>query len=372
MNRDSPVRKAAILISVLDDAAADALLDQMDPEQAAKVRNAVLALDGVSEEEQQQVLAEFLGKGPRVASAEGGVKIELSSHVNLPPAAAWPAATQSGGGDDRRPAPNFEFLKDADPSAVAQILAREQPQVAAVVISRLPPESAARVLERLPPAVATEALSRMAWLSDPAPEALLDLERELRRLLAPYCDSGSAAAGASGIQAILASLPAGRRSELLRRLAREDELLAGRLAGSLGELDSRSGQSEVLSFRIRGQDGTEPAAASAPRSQGGSMSLEFEDLARLSDRDLARLGQAADLQWLALALIECDERFAARMLRGIPDQHAERVRQQLKQPGPLRLRDIDQAQRKLLQLASYLSRHGEISLPKPRRFVAAA
>ena len=79
------LRKAAILISTLDERSAEALLNQMDAEQAAKVRSALVELDNIAQGEEQQVLAEFLQQqgSPALARAlhraESEVELELSA-----------------------------------------------------------------------------------------------------------------------------------------------------------------------------------------------------------------------------------------------------------------------------------------------------
>ena len=63
------IRKAAILVACLDRVAADAVLEQLGPEQAQRVRQAVVVLDDIPDNEQQRVVDEFFRLGPRIASA---------------------------------------------------------------------------------------------------------------------------------------------------------------------------------------------------------------------------------------------------------------------------------------------------------------
>jgi flagellar motor switch protein FliG len=84
------------------------------------------------------------------------------------------------------------------------------------------------------------------------------------------------------------------------------------------------------------------------------------------------LAAAATTQLLSLALIEADERLTRRLLRALPARQAADVRQRLEDPGPIRLRDIDQAQRELVELARRLAGAGQITLPTSRHFAAAA
>src|SRR6188472_3707459 len=98
------LRKAAILVTALDGAAADQLLDQMGEQQAARVRNAVMELSDIDPAEQETVLAEFFGKPTRQAAADDGVELELSSPQPTPD-------SRSPNASEWRP--RFEFLHNA-------------------------------------------------------------------------------------------------------------------------------------------------------------------------------------------------------------------------------------------------------------------
>jgi hypothetical protein len=161
------LRKAAILISTLDERSADALLDQMDAEQAAKVRSALVELNDVAKSEEQQVLAEFLQQqnSPALAKAlhanESDVELEISSaSIDLETSLPQQPLTD---------APPVQFLASVAADQLARVLRREQPQTIAAVIAHLSPEQSAGVLEHLPPDLATESLERLATLEPVAP-----------------------------------------------------------------------------------------------------------------------------------------------------------------------------------------------------------
>src|SRR5678815_3329162 len=140
----SAIRKAAILISTLDNASGDALLEQMNPEAAERVRNALMELDEIPSEEQTEVIADFLGRGEREQDAGVEMDPSLSRRIENEPQANRDRANNNS---------PFGFLQDAEPSLLAGYLEKEHPQTAAVVISHLPPEQAAQVLEQMPPDV---------------------------------------------------------------------------------------------------------------------------------------------------------------------------------------------------------------------------
>lgn len=383
------IRKAAILISTLESASADVLLEQMEPELAQRVRNAVMELEEIPADEQQRVIAEFMNGAPEGAHHRGGgVEFEpsLAGRLNdeLPETSGY-SDRQVASWDSLPGEPPFHFLRDAEPSLIAAYLEKEHPQTAAAVIAHLPPEQAAQVLERMPPAISTEALRRMAWLDQLAPEVLLDLERELKAALLPKLRSKETRlAGLASVQAMLSLLQGSRRNELLGRLAEQDQRLVRQLGYSALDHETfPAPRAEVTSFRYRLEP---PPLLSAHRERRTAhaqqqeyiqhdepaIGADFSDLCALDDRDLRRVFAAAEMHVLVLALTGADEDLIRRILRQLPQRQAQVLQQRLNHPGPLRLRDIEQAQAALAAIAARLAGGGEISLPKERGFAAAA
>src|SRR3954470_20047031 len=128
------LRKAAILVSVLDTASADALLEQMGPA-ADRVRRAVMQLDDVAEEEQAAVIQEFLGFGGKQQGddADSEVSWDLPDPDAIP-IVRQPAVEEKTGSNGNRP---FAFLVDTEPAKFSEHLQRENPQLAAVVLAHL-------------------------------------------------------------------------------------------------------------------------------------------------------------------------------------------------------------------------------------------
>jgi len=353
------IRKAAILISSLDNASGDALLEQMEPEAAERVRNALLELEEISGDEEERVIADFLN---RPEDDDGAVELD--------PALLQRMANEQVGSSHDRQTP-FAFLRDAEPLLLAEYLRKEHPQTAAVVISHLPPEQAAEVLERMPAEISTEALRRMAWLDELAPEVLRDVEREIQAALLPKLRRPERRlAGLASVQAVLSAVKGSRRSELLDRLAEQDQ----RLVRQLGY-----GREEQGSFRYRlepppllEQRDLTPTQSRGRATQESIAAVgeEFAELFTLDERDLRRVFAAAEMSLLVLALTGVDEKLTDRIVRHLQPSEGTILRHHLSHPGPLRLSDIEAAQREIVRIAYDMARSGEISL-KSRSFAAA-
>lgn len=224
------LRKVAVLISALDEQAADALLEQMGPDEAAKVRRALVELDDIPAEEQEQVLADFVRRQrPEPSqSVQDAVSLDIDPEVEAAAASWTPTAVATKPVSEDTA--SLDFLQDVEALSIARLLVHEHPQTAAVVISHLPPRHAALVLEALPAGVAMEALERSATIDTIAPDILADLARELRRQLAPHVRSNaSAAMPLTHLTAVLEAMDYRQRQRLLLQLNERNTALLRRL-----------------------------------------------------------------------------------------------------------------------------------------------
>lgn len=375
------LRKAAVLISALDEPTADAILQQMSPDDAAKVRSALIELDEIPADEQQQALADFLrqqGAPAVVATDSNEVSLEIDPQFEAtayqPPSPAPPALSHDE--------PSFDFLQHVEPKALAAVLGREHPQTVAVVVSRLAAEQAAIVLQELPAALATDALERIAWLDELAPEIQADLARALRQQLAPHIKTAQAGPESlAHVSAVLSAMDYRQRELFVLQLAQRNTALVERL-GLFPAAKSPPGEPvQVASLRYRLdspgdlQTGRRMSSQSlAPPPSATTLEdswLTFTDLMLLNDAALRSIFAAADPDVALLALTGAEPRLIARILRKLPARDAALLRQRLEHPGPLRVRDVEQAQAALAAIASRLAHEGTITLPPSVRFAAA-
>jgi flagellar motor switch protein FliG len=362
------------LISALDDQSADAILAQLGAEDATKVRSALVELDDISPDEQQQALAAFFSaqgssSAPSSDAAEN-VMLELN------PALEAAVAEQNTGVPEARTSqsanePSFAFLEAIDAKAIAAVLSLELPQTVALVVAHLPPEQAAAVLQELPSSLATDALERIAWIGEPAADIQWDVIRVLQVKLAPHLRAaGADATSLARVSAVLGAMDYRQRERVVLQLGERNHLLLDRL-GLTPAKESTSPHSVVsLRYRLdsRGSATREPKA---PRQGDDSVWLTFEGLLQFDDAALRAVFAAADTEVALLALTGAEPRLIARILRKLPPSEATVLRNRLEHPGPLRLRDVEQARFALAAVASRLAHEGAIELPASVRFAAA-
>jgi flagellar motor switch protein FliG len=322
---NSSLRKAAILVAALDPAAADELLDQMGPQQAAQVRSAVMELDAVEPSEQDAVLAEFFGRDEAVPCAEG---VELNLSATQPPSSARP---------------RFSFLHDAACSELAGRLSHEHPQLLAVVTSHLPAAKAAELLGQLPGVLREEVIDRLLELDDADHEAVAELEQTLER--------------------IFAGLPR-RSTRFGPRHDHVQEILGHIRRKSWGQVSSVE-QPQVATTASPTDMHYETAIAAQPM-------MPFEQLMSLDDDDFQAVFDEADPRIVMLALAGAPRRLFERYLAQFSPERALEFERHVEQLRPLRLRDVETAQQELATVAGRRLQAATTAAESSRRFAAAA
>ncbi len=333
------IRKAAILANSLDQAAADAMLESLEPEQAMQVRQCMVELDQIDPKEQRRVIDEFRRIGPMVPKkCPPGIELDdrLARTLSFPgrsPSSPPAEPTGRPPADSPRTLP-FRFLQETEADKLAGILGAERPQTIALVLSHLPAQQAGDVLARLPGSLQAEVVHCLIDLEETDPGILVDVERALQSRLCQQVPMQRRRV--AGIKAVAGILDASRgrvSARILDNLAAHDRALA---------------------------------------DQFGPPPVAFEDLIRLNDTTLGTIFQAADPQLALTALIGAAPDLVDRILRHFPSAESETVRRRLDHPGPIRLSDMEEARRRIAELARRLAMEGRIELPESRHISLAS
>jgi flagellar motor switch protein FliG len=355
MSLSPTLRKAAILISSLDVRTADALLEQMGAAQAQRVRDAVMELGEVPAEEQEQILAEFDSRlSPRQSSrvASDGVELALSTPVRIPP--------PSKPVEPLRSTKPFAFLNDAASDLIARHLQREHPQTIALVLSHLPPPRSAAVVMHLSAELQADVLLRVADCDEFHPEIVREVERGLEAALArELSQTRRRGNGTQKLQAILEA--AGEsKDRLAEHVVKRDPVLAATIKVPRPQPEPASTAPSPPQPRV------------APVRRATEPAVEFAQLSQLDDRGWAKVLKAADMRIALLALAGATPELVNRLLSQLPPPEARALERRIEAIGPVRLREIEQAQEQLARIAAQLAARGEIRLPRQRPFATAA
>ena len=224
------LRKAAVLVASLDQAAADALLEQLTPEQSRQVRQLVVDLGDVDQQEQHRVIEEFFRVGPLLpAQCPPGIELDdgLARRLSLRQATADAYQPASAPLKESQP---FRFLREAEADKLVRVLDGERPQTIALVLSHLPPQQAGSVLARLPGALQTEVVRRLVDLEETDAEILREVEETLQARLSEQVElQRRRVAGLAAVAGILQAADGRTGMQILDNLATHDRALAERL-----------------------------------------------------------------------------------------------------------------------------------------------
>lgn len=323
---DESLRKAAVLISCLEETDAHGLLARVGPATAGRIRSALGVLGMVSAAERQGVIREFLQQRPVPDRGPEGVELDTDLARRLAQGAESKRSTPHHAAEDDRARKRLGFLLETEPDVVAAFLAQESPQTVAVVLSFLPRSRVSAFLRRLEPGFQRQVLTRLANLDNIEPACIDVVIDELRT----WIDRQRTQSGSAGDDKPLCSAIAESHDTKEREPATAD--LPPYAAGGSAER-----REEFPTAEFRGED-----------SRTG---LVFDDLIGLDDADLLRVLAAAPQETLSLALAGADDVLIDRITGTLPRRQSRRIKRSIRLQGPTRLQDIDAAKERIAEIA---------------------
>ncbi|EIL92220.1 flagellar motor switch protein FliG [Rhodanobacter fulvus Jip2] len=320
----SGAQRAAILLLTLGEEDAAEVLKHLSARDVQAVGSAMAALSGVSREQVEVVLNKLdADMGQQTALGVGTEEYIRKILVNAL------GENKAGGLIDRillgRSSKGLESLKWMESRAIAEMINQEHPQIIALVLAHLEPDQAAEVLGYLPERVRSDAVMRIATLDGVQPHALNELDEIMERQFSGTTKKLKSA-NVGGLKAaadILNAMEASRETELMGAIRTHDEALSGRI--------------EDLMF-------------------------VFEDLAELDDRGMQTLLREVPSGTLITALKGAEPAIREKIFANMSKRAADMMRDDLEVKGPVRLSDVDAAQKEVLVIARKLSDAGQLSL----------
>lgn len=323
---DGPAQAAAVLLT-LDNETAARVLRHIGEEHVRTLARTVKQLDEQSDEDLEEVLRRFarLMRDPtpvRFSRASEHIR-DLAIHALGPVFDPRPKSpTQIG------PSP-FDRIQHADPRALATLLEEEHPQVAAAVVSQLPVDQARTILDTMEEGDRVDLLSRISALE----KVPRDLIQEASEALAQALDEANAIDGDSEDDEFNG---VGFAADLLKRLpAKESENM-------LAKLEERS---EEITRKVR------------------EAMFGFEDLKDISTRGLQQLMKEISTDQLLPALKTASQELSEKFFSSVSSRAAATLREDLEILRPMRLSEVEEAQRAIVEVALRLGEEGRINLP---------
>jgi flagellar motor switch protein FliG len=215
----------------------------------------------------------------------------------------------------------WDKLGNVNETVLANYLKNEYPQTVAVILSKVKAEHAARVLTQLPESFAMEVVMRMLRMEAVQKDVLDDVERTLR-------------------------------TEFFTNLARTNKRDPHEMIAEIfNSLDRTTENRFISALEERNRD-------SAERIK--SLMFTFEDLGKLDGQSIQKVLRQADRAKVPLALKGASETLRDLFFSNMSERAAKLLREEMQSMGPVRLRDVEDAQTYLVSIAKELSAAGEI------------
>ena len=318
----SGTQRAAVVLLSLGESQAAEVLKHMSAKEVQKLGLAMTSVGGISHDSVAQVFDDFvdvLAQPGALGSADDYIRAVLTQALGEERASSLIDRILAG-----RNTSGLDTLKWMEPRAIADLVRNEHPQIIAIVLSHLDPDQAADVIKVLPERVRPDVLVRIATLDGIPPNALNELNDVMARQFSGSQNIKSSSVGGIKVAAnILNFMDSG-----------QDEVILG----SIGEID------DALGTRIR------------------DLMFVFDNLAEIDDRAIQTVLRDIPSDKLAVALRGADPRVREKITTNMSQRAAEILLEDMEARGPVRLAEVEAAQKEILATVRKMADDGTIQL----------
>jgi len=313
---------AAILLMLLGEEEAAQLIGRLDPQEVQTLGGAMFSVADVSETQVNRVLDQFVLRARQRTSLGFGASTQIR-HI-MEKALGHDRAENMLARITPPKSTGLEALKWMDPRTIANLVENEHPQIIALVLAHLEAPIAADVLQLLDEDLQADLVYRVATMGPVTSEAIDDLERLLLRPVAPAKAGGITKRGGTGDAAqIVNNARKSAEQRIIKALQKLDKNIA------------RSVEDEMF---------------------------VFDNLMALDDKNLGTLLRSIDGEILVVALKGADERMKTKMFGCMSTRAAQSIQDAIADKGPMRLAEVQEAQKEVLSIARRLAAEGTIQL----------
>ncbi len=317
------VEKAAILLLSLSEEDAAQILKHLEPKQVQKLGAEMARIDDMTQAKITAVHKNFIDEIQNYSTigfqSQDFVKRALTAALGEDKAANLIDQILMGSG-----AKGLDSLKWMDSKQVASIIRNEHPQIQTIVLSYLEPEQSAEILSQFPEKVRLDLLMRVANLEEVQPAALQELNEIMEKQFAGQ--AGTQAAKMGGLKSA---------ADIMNYL---DTNIEGQLMDAIREQD------EELSQQIQ------------------DLMFVFDNLVDVDDRGIQAILREVQQDSLLKAIKGADEELKNKITNNMSKRAAEMLVDDLEALGPVRISEVETAQKEILSVARRLADAGEIML----------
>mgnify|MGYP001275150839 CR=1 FL=1 len=313
--------KAAVLLLSVGDAYSAKLFASLEEDEIRMISQSMSELGAVSSVIVEQLFAEFAEQvattGDLVNTPEiterilRKVREENPSDETMEQIASYEGHSM------------WEKLSNVSEQQLANYLKNEYPQTIAVVMAKLKPQHAAKVMEFLPETLSMEVIERMLDLESVKKEVFDDVEETLHR-------------------------------EFISTLSRQDTRDSHEAVAEIINGMDRSTEAKLMNML----EETDSGAANKIRA----LMFTFEDLANINAAGIQTLVRSVDKKRLIIALKGASEKVRWAFFENMSERAEKLIHEDMHHLGPIRLREVDEAQAEILEIAKDLASRGEIMI----------
>ena len=220
----------------------------------------------------------------------------------------------------------FEFIRKTDASQILNFIQDEHPQTIALILSYLSPSQAAGIVGSLPPDKQTDVAKRIATMDRTSPDVIKEVEDILEQKLASLVSQDyTIVGGVDSVVAILNTVDRGTEKHIMENLEIEEPELADEIRKKM---------------------------------------FVFEDILMLDDRSIQRVLRDVENNELALALKNANEDVRNAIFSNLSTRLADMIREDMEYMGPVRVKDVEEAQQKIVNIIRKLEDSAEIVISR--------
>ena len=319
------VQKAAILLIALGPEKSALIFKHLKEEEIETLTLEIANTRSVSPQDKEDVLNEFYQVClAQQYIAEGGIGYARDLlEKALGEDEAQNVITRLTASLQVRP---FEFVRKADPSQVLNFIQDEHPQTVAMILSYLAPGQSSMILSALPPEKQSDVAKRIALMDRTSPDIIKEVESVLERKLASLINQDyTVVGGVDAIVAILNTVDRGTEKHIMETLEIEEPELADEIRKKM---------------------------------------FVFEDILLLDDRSIQRVLRDVDNNDLGLALKGSNEQVQGAIFNNLSKRLATMIKEDMEFMGPVRMKDVEEAQQKIVNIIRKLEDSGEIVISR--------
>lgn len=319
------IQKAAILLISLGPEKSSQIFQHLKEEEIEELTLEIANTRSVTAQVKEAVIEEFYGVClAQQYIAEGGINYakELLEKA-LGEDKAIDVISKLTSSLQVRP---FEFIRRTEPQQLLTFIQDEHPQTVALILSYVPAAQSAMVLSALPPDRQTDVARRIATMDRTSPDTIKDVESILETKLASLVNQDyTIVGGVDAVVEILNTVDRATERHIIETLEVEDPELADEIRKKM---------------------------------------FVFEDILLLDDRSIQRVLREVDNNDLALACKNANEQVQNAIFKNLSSRLAVMIKEDMEFMGPVRMKDVEEAQQKIVNIIRKLEDSGEIVISR--------